>query len=598
MIYAYVPYKVMVMPLGIDKPLIQTIVPKVTIANPKNKTGIRKGKDISDHYPIIITGFDLKIISYNLQFMPLLLSKVEGKNTLDDITQAMHEIIDYFETEKPDVCCIQELFDNTANELMEAEMLQKGYVASDRVGSKSLPIFNGGVRTFVKKELATQGLTTYEHVYKNKIDYFIGGDALVKKGITHTCFNNTDGTKSHIFNTHLQAYYPDREHYAEVTLAQCVEFKKFIEDQKAKGIIGSNDKIMMCGDFNIPKPNSGEEALFLFEKMKRLLGPQFTFLDYNPNPEGLIHTLSHDNSYNKKLPLTIDMNVNVDMAIQVDPRKSVGSTLVDAELSDIYCDIQLAISHYVRRNATLFSTWLLAEDKIEELRIFNEQYKALMESADLIKSDDKNPIDNQEWLAQALNLLSGHGKTGVHTANPLDEPNSDLQESSVLPDEDTPLENLDQCSDTFNLLMRNLKQFHAEVHKNYIDSPDYYKKSFETSLKLNHVLLNAGEQFFNNPNAKSFLKFQNICNTEFQKASAEFEKNASFWSRLSPIFKNFLGLLAAISVLPALLIATKSSQGFTHTFFSPPPAKILTEIKENFEKDSILNPRSLPAMTQ
>jgi hypothetical protein len=49
------------------------------------------------------------------------------------------------------MCCVQELFDNTANQLMEAEMLKKGYVATDRVGRESTSFFNGGARTFVKK---------------------------------------------------------------------------------------------------------------------------------------------------------------------------------------------------------------------------------------------------------------------------------------------------------------------------------------------------------------------------------------------------------------------------------------------------------------
>jgi hypothetical protein len=52
--------------------IVIPLLPTVEIDNPKNKSGERAGKDISDHYPIIING-PLKIVSYNLQFMPTLI---------------------------------------------------------------------------------------------------------------------------------------------------------------------------------------------------------------------------------------------------------------------------------------------------------------------------------------------------------------------------------------------------------------------------------------------------------------------------------------------------------------------------------------------
>jgi endonuclease/exonuclease/phosphatase family metal-dependent hydrolase len=563
--------------------IVKTIVPIVEIDNPKHKTGIRIGKDLSDHYPILISEHNLRIISYNLQFMFTVVSTVDGKITLDELTQAILEFTNYFVEKNADICCVQELFDNVANELMEAEMLQKEYVATARVGSASFAFFNGGVRTFVKKEFANRILTTYEYVYQNKIDYFLYADALVYKGVTHICFNNTDGGKSHIFNTHLQSYYSNREHYAEVTLAQCVELKKFIEDQKDKGIIRPNDTIIICGDFNIPMPNREEEPHFLFLKMKLLMGPQFTFLDYQPTSAGPIHTLSHKNSNNKLLSETNDMNVNLDMALLFDPNNPLDSSLVDSELSDLYCDIQLAISFYVRKNATLFSKWGLSEDKIEELSKFNEQFKVLIESADLIKSDDKNPIDNQEWLAQALKLLSGPGKSNIEIVHTLNEPVIGTPKNTLLFKGNEPLENLVLCKEKFNTLIRSLKQLHAQIHKNYIESADQYKKIFETSIRLNHILLNAGIQFFKNPNAASFKTFQKLCERELNTANLEFEKNIPIWSKMSPIFKGFLGLLAAISILPAILTEIYSPHGFISTFFSTSPSTVLTNIINEFE---------------
>lgn len=554
------------------------ILPTAVIDAPKNKAGDRKGMDISDHYPIIINGLGLKIISYNVQLMPALISKAEGKKDKKGIAQSVKEISGYFAEQGADVCCVQELFDNTANALLEAEMQKIGYVATDRVGKAGLSIFNGGARIFIKKELAHQ-VTSDECIYKNKIDYLVGADALTNKGVVHNSFINQDGTKTHILNTHLQAFYPGRDHYTEVTLAQCVELKRFVEAQKAKGLIGPDDKIMICGDFNIPKPSNPEEASFLFEKMKRLLGPQFIIADYTLVPGGPTNTLSRKNSYNAHLPPSSDMDVNLDMAIEFDPKLPL--SLVDVELADIYCDIQLAMSHYVRKNATLLSGWLLSDAKVQKLKEFNERLHNLMLNADEIKAQNENPLDNAAWFKQALSLLSGPQKNAVKLQ---DEPVHELQDTSLLELDERQLENIEQCKEKFDRLMHNLKQLHATLHKNYIDDPAQYQTLFATSLKLNHVLLNAGNVFFQNPTPNSLRKFQEVCLTELVSASEDFRQNASFWSKVNPIFKGLLGIVVSLATLPGLMFSEKLSRTISGTFFARPPAKTLATIQTELEQ--------------
>ena len=579
----------------------QSTLPRVKIDNPKNKDGL----DLSDHYPIIMNGTDFNVVSYNVQFMPTLISNVDDKIALIDIKRSVNEITNYFVAKDADVCCVQELFDNTANSLMEAAMRKKGYVGMERVGNRSLlslSFFNGGVRTFVKKTIANN-LDEYEYIYKNKIDYFIGGDAIVNKGVIHTCFTQ-DGKKHHIFNTHLQSYYPQRDHYAEVTLAQCVELKKFIELQKTRGIIGPDDKIIICGDFNIPKPHSDDEANFLYEKMTRLMGSQFMILDYEQSPLGPKYTLSLKNSYNKNLTKSSDNDVNVDMAIMYDQDK-VNFPPFDAELSDIYCDIQLAISDFVRNNATIFSQWLLSVDTSATLHQFNQQFTALMKRADEIKQQNINPMDDQAWFLQAVKLLRGPEQANItsaatvttntptiveyqETASTIDpsennRTSSTSEASLFLEEEDILLDNLTLCKAHFDKLLRDLRELHDQIRKNYVASPMEYEKIFKISLKLNHILRNSGEEFFNNPTPKSFEKFQSTCNAELNMAKDAFENYASIWSKIHPIFKNILALLAAITVLPALLIATSSPHGFVKTFFSTPASQVLTDIKEEYE---------------
>jgi hypothetical protein len=394
-----------------------------------------------------------------------------------------------------------------------------------------------------------------------------------------------------VFNTHLQAYYPNRDHYAEITLAQCVEIKKFIEIQKAKGLIGPDDKIVLCGDFNIPKPHKGEEANHLFAKLTRLMGPQFTFLDYKRDPSGPKYTLSLENSYNTKLVKSSDNDVNLDLGIVYNPTVTA-SSLIDVELSDIYCDIQMAISHYIRDNATLFTKWLLSKEQTSTLEQFNDQVLALMQHADDIKLENKNPIDDPVWFNQAIQLLKGPSSRAATLQNE-QQPIVEEQENTTLEteltldfvEEDAPLDNLDQCKERFDFLLAHLKSLHQQIHQSYINSPDQHEKVFKTSLMLNHVLNNEGNKFFNNPSAKSFEQFQKACHEQMVVAKKEFEAYSGFWERLNPILKGFIGVLAAIPLLPFIIASVKAKNDFTNTFFSPPPSQKLTEIIDYYEDE-------------
>ena len=532
------------------------------------------GKDLSDHNPIVITDGLIKFVSYNIQLMPILIANAEDKKTSQGIIESVDKIATYLASTEADVCCVQELFDNTAYQLMQQRMRNKGYIATQRVGANQfLSAFNGGVCTFVKEEIAGD-LGSNEHIFHHSIDYFVGGDAIINKGVNHTWFTK-DGIKHHIFNTHLQAFYQGREHYAEVALAQCVELKKFIEDQKRNGNIGPDDKIMLCGDFNIPKPSLDTDQTLWYEKMCQLIGPQFTFLDYEPSAE---RTLSSRNSYNTNFKDNSDMDKNFDFAITYDPKFK---DLKHTEAADIYCDIQLAISHYVRNHATLFSRWLLSDDKKKELDKFNQEFTELRSDAEEIKQDGQNPLDNQEWFLKAVKLLRGPRPS---IDNPFIEREllpEVIPEVILEPQEDirdVPLnsfQNVDVPLDSFKKkyykLLNDLRGIHDEIHSSYIESPEKNEEIFLFSLKLNRTLMNAGEKFFEDPKYPTFFEFEMTINKQLGIANKIFSEYYGIWGKIHPIFKALLGLIAAAALLPALFIEMNEKHGFRNTFFKPNP---------------------------
>jgi endonuclease/exonuclease/phosphatase family metal-dependent hydrolase len=551
----------------------------VNIDAPKNSEGTH---DLSDHYPIVVTTANLTLISYNVQLMPTSIIKIQGKYTPEELTKITGEIAEYFISKNADVCCMQELFDNTANSLLERAMLQKGYVATERLGNHFISQLNGGVRTFIKKELVGK-LSTDECIYKEKIDYFIGGDAIVRKGITQTSFTK-NGVRHHVFNTHLQASYLERSHYSEITLAQCVELIRFIDLQKARGFIHPNDQVIICGDLNIPQPPSDKSnESFLSKKMRYILGPQYTTLELLVKPEGPQYTLSSLNSYNKYIKDEFD--VNLDVAIRYNP-VTTEAELIDSELAEIYSEIQLALSYYVKNNATFLSRWLLSPGKKAQVASFNNQFQNLMQNADIIKAQGKNPLDNTPWFKEAVNLLKGP-QSELAELTPVQSKKDKVVENThmstmLTTDDNLPLENITQCKAKFDVLMFNLRQLHHDLHTSYVINPKHYEAMFVCSLELNHILLNKGTDFFKHPTPRSLKEFERACIKHLHEAQELFQEESDLFNLLHPIFRSLFALIAAASVIIAALVSLTSEKGFIDTFFSPSTHEKMKKITDTF----------------
>ncbi len=555
--------------------LKKSILPLITIHEPKYSN---TNFDLSDHYPITVKFSDFKLISYNLQLMPAIIG-IKGKSSFNEIKAAVAAIAAYLINQDPDICCVQELFDNSANELLAQILLEAGYLASYRLDPSIIPFTNGGIRTFIKKNYAKHDLSIYDYFYHNTIDYFIGADAIAHKGLLHTSFIR-GGVRYHIFNTHLQAYYPTREHYTEITLAQCIELKNFIQQQMIKGIISPYDQVILCGDFNIPIVNDEQSSSFLFTKMKKILGPQFNYLKYNLSTSGPQHTFSKRNIYNKNKYGASDLDINTD-AVLIFQQQVHGTEQIELELSPLYCDIQHALALYVKNNATIFSWWRLSEAQLKELNSFNNQFALLMNDAEEIKAHNQNPIDNPNWFAKALSLLKGPGDS----EDKIDLLANGQMYSKTAPDQNEDITisdnnlNIEQCRQLYERLVFKVKRIYSQVHTDYIYFGEPYRSAFVASFNLNRILAREGGVFFTDPSAQSFYLFKKIILKEINQAQIEFETYPFTWSQVHPIIKGILGVLAILAILPFLCIIASSSEGYKKTFFSPPTPN-LTEIKE------------------
>lgn len=99
-----------------------------------------------------------------------------------------------------------------------------------------------------------------------------------------------------------------------------------------------------------------------------------------------------------------------------------------------------------------------------------------------------------------------------------------------------------------------------------------YKKIRDKAIWLHDRLETVGNEFFKKPSMiteRDFNRFNSACQEAIKMAHKEFQKHRDVWYQLHPVIRGILGVLAAISIIPALVTAA-THNGFLGTFFSEP----------------------------
>ncbi|KTD53206.1 coiled-coil protein [Legionella santicrucis] len=112
-----------------------------------------------------------------------------------------------------------------------------------------------------------------------------------------------------------------------------------------------------------------------------------------------------------------------------------------------------------------------------------------------------------------------------------------------------------------------------------------YKNVTQVALDLYGKLKDAAV-FFEQPTAEGFEVFKQFCNGSINEAAKEFKQHRDLWHTIHPVLKSILGVVAALTVIPALIVATTKT-GYVNTFFKKPEttsSKKLGRIKGMLDK--------------
>lgn len=84
------------------------------------------------------------------------------------------------------------------------------------------------------------------------------------------------------------------------------------------------------------------------------------------------------------------------------------------------------------------------------------------------------------------------------------------------------------------------------------------------TLQLNNERAGLGD----NPEQEDIDKFSRNCKEIIVNSAPELKKDPKLWSRVHPALKGILGVLAALTIIPAVIVAVSTKKGYIATFFT------------------------------
>lgn len=139
----------------------------------------------------------------------------------------------------------------------------------------------------------------------------------------------------------------------------------------------------------------------------------------------------------------------------------------------------------------------------------------------------------------------------------------------------------EQFNDLLVEVVQIIENLRIKNHRN-----PKYDSVFDAAQRLNHRL-SAGKYFFSSPTPEIFKYFTQQTKCAISEAEKSFSEHRGVWHKLHPILRGILGVLATLSLIPALIVAVGTKQGYVNTFFATPKTETMQQfesVKKKYEE--------------
>lgn len=232
--------------------------------------------------------------------------------------------------------------------------------------------------------------------------------------------------------------------------------------------------------------------------------------------------------------------------------------------------------HLVHKNRKVLTSKITQRDyermSIEEDALMRVQLAFKLTAHDRYVQQSESTVDvaNKYQLEAVLRELRAHPHTLSCKANEAFRVSG--SKPDVLSDSNANVTELSGYEQEFYHLLHKMQQTtFSLVYKGDKSQSNYNPKYYKAGLvanRLHYELINSANEFFRKPDSRSLQQFKDRCIFAINKAEAEFKNHRGIWGNLNPIIKGILGIFAALTLIPALVVVFKAPHGYCRTFFS------------------------------
>jgi hypothetical protein len=215
----------------------------------------------------------------------------------------------------------------------------------------------------------------------------------------------------------------------------------------------------------------------------------------------------------------------------------------------------------------------LHQDKKADLSVFEEfQFQKTGVDMDYDLIEASNPLFGPEALDFLENSMAEIPEPEG------DAPELDPELKSQPPSE--PDEDFNLIRSEFQALLDTLEDL-----SNKLNEHNKYKRLATVTQTLKKNLRENFLVFKNVKTPEALEQFKKEAKEEMKRAEKEFKKDCELWKQIPPIFKRILGVLSALTIIPAIIVAATAKRGYVDTFFKESPNNPLSRLHENAQEE-------------
>lgn len=136
-------------------------------------------------------------------------------------------------------------------------------------------------------------------------------------------------------------------------------------------------------------------------------------------------------------------------------------------------------------------------------------------------------------------------------------------------------------------ILEQLSEVQQKLTKKARTNSNYQEAAFAAKLLRDNLTLRK-TTFYRNPTASSLNDFKIACAKDIEKAQLIFKKHRG-WHQIDPLLRKFLGVLALMTLIPAVIVSLTTKHGYRGTFFETPETDTANQVASTKQQLSTLS---------